>query len=249
MLLQRGSTGRSVIKWQRFLLSKGYKVGPIDGIFGAGTSGETIRYQRDHGLDSDGKVGPETFNFARSQGFTLEEEDFPKRPDFPAIGVQRRNALFGSFEFQRLNRSEVRILGSWVEDNITSVEIPSIDPAKVEGFPKSGKIRFHKLGTAALQGFFAEVESEGLTDKILSYAGSFYPRFIRGSTSSLSNHSWGTAFDINAAWNWLGTEPARPGETGCLYELVPIAQKYGFYWGGHFRRRDGMHFELATLDP
>ena len=45
----------------------------------------------------------------------------------------------------------------------------------------------------------------------------------------------------------LGAEPAWPGQRGCVFELVPIAHKFGFYWGGHFKRRDGMHFEMAKL--
>jgi len=29
---------------------------------------------------------------------------------------------------------------------------------------------------------------------------------------------------------------------------VPLANKWGFYWGGHFGGRlDGMHFEVAVL--
>jgi hypothetical protein len=37
------------------------------------------------------------------------------------------------------------------------------------------------------------------------------------------------------------------GEHGCLLELVPIANEHGFYWGGHFSRKDGMHFEIAKI--
>ena len=36
-------------------------------------------------------------------------------------------------------------------------------------------------------------------------------------------------------------------DKGCVRELVPIAHDHGFYWGGHFTRQDGMHFELARL--
>jgi len=73
------------------------------------------------------------------------------------------------------------------------------------------------------------------------------PRFIRGSRSILSNHAWYTAFDINYRWNMLGETPADIGEKGSVKELVPIAHDFGFYWGGHFRRRDGMHFEAAKV--
>jgi hypothetical protein len=72
------------------------------------------------------------------------------------------------------------------------------------------------------------------------------PRFIRGSHSVLSNHAYGTAFDINAPWNALGVRPALVGKPGSVRELVPLAAEHGFAWGGHFRTRpDGMHFELV----
>ena len=92
-----------------------------------------------------------------------------------------------------------------------------------------------------------ESEKEKLHTKILSYAGAFYPRFIRGSKTQLSNHSWGTAFDINVPQNGLGKKPAMIGEIGCVREIVPIANEYGLYWGGHFTRMDGMHFEIAKI--
>jgi hypothetical protein len=64
----------------------------------------------------------------------------------------------------------------------------------------------------------------------------------------LSNHAFGSAFDINAALNPLGAEPALPGTPGCVYDMVRIAHDHGFYWGGHFsKRRDGMHFEVAEV--
>ncbi len=64
----------------------------------------------------------------------------------------------------------------------------------------------------------------------------------------LSNHAYGTAFDINAAQNGLGVEPAAIGKRGCVRELVPLANRHGFFWGGHFsKRKDGMHFEVGKL--
>ena len=59
--------------------------------------------------------------------------------------------------------------------------------------------------------------------------------------------TWSTAFDINYAWNRLGALPALRGEKGSVRELVAIAHQHGFYWGGHFSRRDGMHFEVARV--
>lgn len=100
-----------------------------------------------------------------------------------------------------------------------------------------------------LVALWAEWQRLGLLDRVLSFAGTYNPRFVRGRASQqvLSNHAFATAFDINAAWNRLGAEPATFGTRGCVYELVPVAHRFGFFWGGHFTRRDGMHFEVAKL--
>jgi hypothetical protein len=84
-----------------------------------------------------------------------------------------------------------------------------------------------------------------LLNHILTFDGAYTSRFIRCSNKTLSNHAFGTAFDINAGENPLGAQPALPGRKGCVFELVPTAHQFGFYWGGHFSRRDGMHFEIA----
>ena len=106
---------------------------------------------------------------------------------------------------------------------------------------------WHKKCEYQLVKLFERLEKENLHTKILSYAGSFNPRFIRGSRTQLSNHAWGTAFDINVPYNGLNKVPALLGQKGCLRELVPIANECGFYWGGHFSRKDGMHFEIAKI--
>ena len=137
----------------------------------------------------------------------------------------------------------IRILGDWEKENIIDVEVPQLK--KVEG-AKSGQIKFHRLGVDQLKKAFAEIEEKKLLDLVLTWDGSFEPRTIRGSTSSLSNHAFGTAFDINRSWNRLGTVPARVGSPGSVVELVPIFERHGFVWGGHFSRGEGCHFELLA---
>ena len=90
-------------------------------------------------------------------------------------------------------------------------------------------------------------EAADLLHLVLTWEGSFVPRFVRGSRTTLSNHAFGSAFDINAPWNGLGIVPPLVGQKGSVRELVLLAHKYGFYWGGHFNRKDGMHFEVAFL--
>ena len=94
-----------------------------------------------------------------------------------------------------------------------------------------------------------EWDKAGLLDRIESYGGSYIARFIRGSRKHLSNHSYGSAFDVNMRWNRLGRKGALVGQKGCVRELVEIAEKWGFYWGGWFSREDSMHWEAYKIIP
>lgn len=63
------------------------------------------------------------------------------------------------------------------------------------------------------------------------------------STSTPSNHSWGTAIDINAPAN-----PRRkrglPMVTDLPRSVVQLWRDHGFRWGGDFSWPDPMHFEF-----
>jgi hypothetical protein len=121
----------------------------------------------------------------------------------------------------------VPILESWEQDNIVDVPIPELKKTAI-GSKAPSSMRFHRLAAAQRQGLWKDWEDAKLLDRILSSAGGFEPRFVRGSTTTLSNHSFGSAFDINAEWNARRHRPALVGEKGSIRELVPIANKWGF---------------------
>ena len=69
-------------------------------------------------------------------------------------------------------------------------------------------------------------------------------RNVRGSKDKLSNHSSGTAVDLNAIDHPLGKAGTFPSEKVPM--IRALAKKYGMIWGGDFRSRpDEMHFEIA----
>ena len=160
-------------------------------------------------------------------------------------------STFGDFDYSpkpaTAPKQTITILGDWEKNNIVSVDIPQLNGVPTYGSNLKGKVRFHRLAAKQLQAFFAAVQAAGLLQLVKFWDGGFYPRYQTSSTTKLSNHSWGTAFDINATWNGYNKKPAAIGQTGCLLPLVPIAEKYGFGWGGFFKAPDGMHFEVAAL--
>jgi hypothetical protein len=177
--------------------------------------------------------------------------NFPPRPNFaPLITNSQREAVFGHYDYisapEPGNPEAIRIFGTWQKDNILNVPIPQLRKALGANAPQT--MQFHRLAASQLQGMWADWEKAKLIDRILIYDGSFVPRFVRGSRTILSNHAFGSAFDINARYNRLGQRPSLVGEKGSVRELIPIANEWGFWWGGHYSQRlDGMHIEVAFI--
>jgi len=252
--IRKGDKNPTVKRWQFFLVGQGYGYVVADGDFGANTERATKEFQKKHGIQADGVAGNECFAKAMSLGFPLVDDpddatkdgpNWPPRPDFKPLSQAQVRSTFGSFDFTILsNKSSVKIKGNWEAENIVTVRIPQL--AKLPPY-KTDKIRVHKLAGPQFEELFAKWESAGLSDRLFTYDGAFNPRLIRGSRTDLSCHAWGIAIDVNVKWNGLGAVPAYRGEEGSVRELVTIANKLGFYWGGHFSRGDGMHFEIAKL--
>jgi len=68
-------------------------------------------------------------------------------------------------------------------------------------------------------------------------------RNIRGSADKLSNHSSGTAIDLNAPKHPLGQSGTfNPMQ---IVLIQALCKKYGLRWGGDYKnRKDEMHFEI-----
>lgn len=168
-------------------------------------------------------------------------------PPAPAAPLDHagRVKLFGSFKYvadpQPGNTEHIKITDHWDAKNIIPIVLPW-----------HGRTAWvHRLIAPQCRALWQDWADAGLMDRILTFDGAFAPRYKRGQTGSdihLSNHAWGTAFDVNAKWNRLGYPPAEFGFTGTVVELLPFVEKRGFFWGGHFKGRvDGMHFEAFRV--
>ncbi|MDB5598701.1 MAG: hypothetical protein JWN71_745 [Xanthobacteraceae bacterium] len=198
--------------------------------------------------------------------------EFPRKPtNLSSPDNATRNRDFTCFKFiqrprdQRPDAEAIVIKEScngsqsdWVAANIVTIEAPQLKFAS--GF--NGRVRCHAKAAPLLTKLFKKWEEEDLLHLIRTYEGCFVPRYKRnqapggdGGHSSkkstdvdaLSNHSFGSAFDINFIDNQLGHVPAECGQRGATRELVAAANSVGIFWGGHFSTRDGMHFEISKL--
>jgi hypothetical protein len=163
------------------------------------------------------------------------------------------------WEAERLQSGQPIKLLNGFQSKVTKVLVPQLvgikdirtDALQKAGAKFDGKLQFFGPAQAQLLAAFAEIESAGLKDRLISIAGSFNARLIKrpkgGPTQTPSNHSFGTAFDINSDFNPQGKTPLAVGKRGSVRELVPIFEKHGFKWGGGFATPDGMHFEVKKL--
>lgn len=74
-------------------------------------------------------------------------------------------------------------------------------------------------------------------------AGAVCARFIRGSTTAVSNHSWGSAIDLTLEGQLDGF-----ADGGTQFGLLILAEYFndeGWFWGATYNREDSMHFEVG----
>lgn len=91
---------------------------------------------------------------------------------------------------------------------------------------------------------FAQIaQDQPAVHEKIGTAGMLCCRFQRGSTTSISNHSWGTAIDltIDGILDKRGDSLVQYG----LTLIAPIFNKFGWYWGAMFHTEDAMHFEAS----
>jgi hypothetical protein len=125
----------------------------------------------------------------------------------------------------------------------------SKDPAEIhiKQFPIAGtdiKIRCQATAGRILAAFAAEfhalvepIDKGGLDDWGYAY------RPIRGQTENLSNHSSGTAIDLNASKHPLGKENTFTPEQRKTLDM--LCKKYHLRGGYTYKsRKDDMHFEI-----
>jgi hypothetical protein len=176
--------------------------------------------------------------------------NWPPRPDFAQLTDRNgaREQALGRIEWRRAKGDFVTITNGWERDNIITITVPQL--AKIKG-GQGGKVQFHKKAADQFIRLWAAWEAAGLLHFVKTFHGTWVARTIRMNPTTLSNHAYGTAFDINADTNGLMRVAALVGQPGSVRELVPLANAHGFWWGGHWNydgkgASDGMHFEWAV---
>jgi hypothetical protein len=222
--LGKGSSGNEVEALQSRLRELGFYGGRLDGEFGPITERGALLFQKAQGLKQDGIVGQQTWKALELKEVPINDFRPPKRPR----SYTEVKSIFGD-----------PLTAGWSSANLAFCEVaPTLKAFPVKKGTTARGFYCHKLLVSVFQKAFEEIVLSGLTDEIKTFDGCFNVRKIRGSSSTMSLHSWAIAIDLNYKGNELGNDNPEMNS-----EVIAIFAKHGFYWGGNFKRRDGMHFE------
>lgn len=133
------------------------------------------------------------------------------------------------------------------QNYLTTIKVDILDR---NGKAATASLTCHKKLASSIQAAYREMKQKGFR----AYDNGCYNwRQMTGSKSSMSNHSFGLAIDINPSYNPYikGTSSSVWKNAPSYYkidgEIVSIWKKYGFYWGGDYKNiKDYMHFEYVS---
>jgi len=156
--------------------------------------------------------------------------------------LSKVNGSFGQFRYRDLSDGRIEVDPQWVAENIVTITLPGLNrQVQVHKDAADNFItafNYIKNGTAIING-----QEVSLLSLIKTMDGTYVTRHVNWNPErGLSNHSWGTAIDINADGHFgyvdTNSDPVDPN----LILWEKAFQPAGFSWGNRYG--DSMHFEL-----
>jgi hypothetical protein len=156
--------------------------------------------------------------------------------------LSKVNGCFGQFRYRDTYGGRIEIDPQWVKENIVTITLPGINrQVQVHKDAAGAFIKaftYIQNGTAVING-----KTVPLTSLVRTMDGTWVPRHIGWNPSrNLSNHSWGTAIDINASDHYRYVDPAKEPHDPNLILWEKAFKPAGFSWGNRYG--DAMHYEL-----
>lgn len=238
--LSWGSQGSEVVQLQATLNSKGFWSGEADGIFGPNTYQAVVKFQQSVLLAPDGIVGPNTWaalyaDASVSRGVKTDLSRYPK--------LSKYNGRFGQFRYRDLANGRIEVDPVWVANNIVTIKLPGLNrnvqvhKLAVNQFNRA--FNYIKTGTATVNG-----RTVPLLSLVWTMDGTYVSRHVNWNPAKgLSNHSWGTAIDINASNHFRFVNSWERNDPNLiLWEKA--FKPAGFSWGNSYS--DAMHYELLS---
>jgi D-alanyl-D-alanine carboxypeptidase/Putative peptidoglycan binding domain len=229
---------------QQLLLAHGFRIGEADGNCGDPTIQALLSFQRGFLRVPDGRVDPggRTWRHLlriQSSPAVQHGSQFTRLVPRPARETFNVGLVAATTAFMKQTLGSPRETFS---NDCQAVTEPTLKRNMITG--QVGSFRVSGLAPAinALKDVFSDIASKQPdVYSLLGTAGMLCCRYVRGSITAISNHSWGTAIDltIDGALDQRGDGRVQYG----LTLIAPIFNEHGWYWGAGFPTEDGMHFE------
>lgn len=253
---------------QTLLTKRGIKLGIIDGRCGPRTISAIVIFQKSFLRHPDGLISPGGITWRRLSGAAAPAaatapfaRSAPLATATPAAAARTRNSspytvLLPVPDKATINKglssaSNAVLLAKFgaPRENYSQDDLPITNESlkKMMVTASVGPFRVSGLQSAvdSLRLVMDDVRTS-LPDlySVLGSAGMKVCRYQRGSSSKISNHSWGTAIDltVNGELDARGNNKVQTG----LTLLAPFFNARGWYWGAGFGTEDGMHFECGS---
>jgi hypothetical protein len=247
---------------QQLLLARGFaKLGDADGICGKNTIAGILDFQSGFMVKPDGRIDPGGRSWKNLSGTFRAVVTQPVSPTptptitpAPAAPALTRTVPRPAANTINLglksanNRLMLELIGDPRGGDYSNMcRPPSLPRLRRNTVLDSvGPFRVTGLVPAVLsmKAVMIDIQAEQpQVYRALGTAGMLCCRWVRGSTRSISNHSWGTAIDLtlNGTLDVYGNDQVQYG----LTVIAPIFNRHGWFWGAAFRTEDGMHFEAS----
>ncbi len=179
-------------------------------------------------------VKPSVNNNTPSRGDSGDKSRYPL--------LSKMNGTYGQFRYRDTGGGRIEVDPQWVAENIVTITLPGLNRQVQVHKNAADKFilafTYIKNGTATING-----RQVALLSLISTMDGTYVTRHVMWDSSrGLSNHSWGTAIDINADDHLRYVDPGSEPSDPNLILWQKAFQPAGFSWGNSFS--DSMHFEL-----
>jgi hypothetical protein len=240
---------------QQLLLQNKIDIGTADGICGSHTIDGIILFQSGYLSHPDGRIDPGGRTF---QALLANAQNGEAVADSASNAGLDITAAVSRSSLTNLNPGLISASNSFMiqkfgkpRDDMTNDCQPVTHPTlktrmSTAAIVGEKKVKVTGLSNAveSLSAVMADIAAQQpAVYAALGTAGMLCCRLVRGSATSISNHSWGTAIDLtlNGKLDARGDNKVQYG----LTLIAPIFNQHGWYWGAAFGTEDGMHFEAG----
>jgi hypothetical protein len=238
---------------QELLLARGFStIGRATGVCDDATIGAVVAFQRGYLRSPDGRVDPGGRTWRHLAGTYAGTAVEPPEDTSPVTRTVARPApqtinvgltpVNNDFMLARLGAPRSSYATTCQEPTNERLRrnlvLDTVGPFRVTGLLPA---------VLSLKAVMADIAREQpRVYRALGTAGMLCCRYVRGSTTSISNHSWGTAIDLtlDGVLDAYGDDKVQVG----LTLIAPIFNRHGWFWGAAFRKEDAMHFEGSRAE-